>query len=96
MKKINNGNLKLGVQKSGRLTEETVRFLQSAGLEFESYKQRLFSTCRNFPLEIVYVRDDDIPGYVESGAVDIGIVGQDIVNELKPNVEKLLNLGNCT
>lgn len=98
MKKMNNGNLKLGVQKSGRLTEETVRFLKFAGLEFESYKQRLFSTCRNFPLEIVYVRDDDIPDYVESGAVDLGIVGQDLVNELNPNVTELLSLryGLCS
>lgn len=98
MKKLNNGNLKLGIQKNGRLTEETVKFLQSAGLEFENYQQRLFSTCRNFPLEIIYVRDDDIPDYVESGAVDLGIVGQNLINELRPEVKKLLNLrfGFCT
>lgn len=98
MKKLNNGNLKLGVQKNGRLTEETVNFLRSCGLEFESYKQRLFSTCRNFPLEIVYVRDDDIPDYVQSGAVDLGIVGQNLINETRPIVKKLLNLrfGFCS
>ncbi len=98
MNKLNNGNLKLGVQKKGRLTEETVKFLQSSGLEFESYNQRLFSTCRNFPLEIIYIRDDDIPDYVESGAVDLGIVGQNLINELRPVVKKLLNLrfGFCS
>lgn len=98
MNKLNNGNLKLGVQKKGRLTEETVKFLQSAGLEFESYQQRLFSTCRNFPLEIIYVRDDDIPDYVQSGAIDLGIVGQNLINELRPVVKKLLNLrfGFCS
>ncbi|MDO8609809.1 MAG: ATP phosphoribosyltransferase [bacterium] len=98
MKKLNNGNLKLGVQKKGRLTEETLNFLRSAGLEFESYKQGLFSSCRNFPLEIVYVRDDDIPDYVESGAVDLGIVGQNLINETMPKVKKLLNLryGFCS
>jgi len=95
---MKNNKLKLAVQKNGRLTEETVSFLRSAGLEFESYKQRLFSTCRNFPLEIVYVRDDDIPDYVESGAVDLGIVGQNLINETRPNVKKLLNLryGFCS
>lgn len=93
MKKLNNENLKLGVQKRGRLTEETIGFLRSAGLEFESYGQRLFSTCRNFPLEIIYVRDDDIPDYVESGAVDLGIAGLNLINEVKPRVTSLLNLG---
>jgi len=91
-------NLKLAIQKNGRLTEETVNFLRSSGLEFESYRQRLFSTCRNFSLEIVYVRDDDIPDYVESGAVDLGVVGQNLINETRPVVKKLLNLryGFCS
>ena len=98
MEKINNGNLKLAIQKNGRLTEETINFLRSTGLEFESYQQRLFSTCRNFPLEIVYVRDDDISDYVESGTVDLGVVGQNLINETRPNVKKLLNLryGFCS
>jgi len=93
-----NNKLKLAIQKNGRLTEETVSFLRSSGLEFESYQQRLFSTCRNFPLEIVYVRDDDISDYVESGAVDLGVVGQNLINEIRPNVKKLLNLryGFCS
>lgn len=93
-----NNKLKLAIQKNGRLTEETVSFLRSSGLEFESYQQRLFSTCRNFPLEIVYVRDDDISDYVESGAVDLGVVGQNLINETRPNVKKLLNLryGFCS
>lgn len=93
-----NNKLKLAIQKNGRLTEETVSFLRSSGLEFESYQQRLFSTCRNFPLEIIYVRDDDISDYVESGAVDLGVVGQNLINETRPNVKKLLNLryGFCS
>jgi len=93
-----NNKLKLAIQKNGRLTEETVSFLRSSGLEFESYQQRLFSTCRNFPLEIVYVRDDDISDYVKSGAVDLGVVGQNLINETRPNIRKLLNLryGFCS
>ncbi len=98
MANLNNKNLKLAIQKQGRLTDETLEFLRKSGLEFESYKQRLFSTCRNFPLEILYVRDDDIPDYVASGTVDIGIVGQNILNEERPKVKKLLNLryGFCS
>ncbi len=95
---MTDNKLKLAIQKNGRLTEETVSFLRSSGLEFENYKQKLFSTCRNFPMEIIYVRDDDIPDYVESGAVDLGIVGQNLINEQRPNVKKLLNLryGFCS
>lgn len=98
MANLNNKNLKLAIQKQGRLTEETLEFLRKSGLEFESYKQRLFSSCRNFPLEILYVRDDDIPNYVASGTVDLGILGQNVLNEERPKVKKLLNLryGFCS
>jgi ATP phosphoribosyltransferase len=98
MADLNKKYLKLAIQKEGRLTEETLEFLRKSGLEFESYKQKLFSSCRNFPLEILYVRDDDIPDYVASGIVDLGIVGQNVLNEKRPNVKKLLNLryGFCS
>ncbi|OGG03592.1 ATP phosphoribosyltransferase [Candidatus Gottesmanbacteria bacterium RBG_16_37_8] len=92
MKKFNNNNLKLAIQKEGRLTEETLSFLRRTGLEFESYQQRLFSSCRNFPLEILYLRDDDIPNYVSTGVVDLGIVGQNLLYEKREKVKKLLNL----
>lgn len=92
MKNINNECLKLAIQKQGRLTDETLEFLRKSGLKFEASKQKLFSTCRNFPLEIVYLRYDDIPNYVESGVVDLGIIGQNFFNEEKPTVEKLLDL----
>ncbi|MBI2338539.1 ATP phosphoribosyltransferase [Candidatus Daviesbacteria bacterium] len=98
MANLNEKNIKLAIQKEGRLTEETLEFLRKSGFEFESYKQRLFSLCRNFPMEILYVRDDDIPDYVASGIVDLGILGQNILNEERPNVKKLLNLryGFCS
>ena len=69
MKKLNNNNLKLAIQKKGRLTQDTINFLRSSGLDFESYNQHLFSICRNFPLEILFVRDDDICDYVGNGIV---------------------------
>jgi ATP phosphoribosyltransferase len=93
MKKLNNGSIKLAIQKNGRLTESTLGLLKSAGLEFESYKQQLFSSCWNFPLNIVYLRDDDIPDYVASGAVDIGIVGENVIFEQKNDVKIKLKLG---
>lgn len=98
MANLSTKNLKLAIQKEGRLTEETLEFLRRSGLEFESYKQRLFSLCRNFPLEILYVRDDDIPNYVSSGIVDLGILGQNVLYEERPKVKKLLNLryGFCS
>jgi ATP phosphoribosyltransferase len=95
---MKNNNLKLAVQKEGRLSAETLDFLRQAGLDFEGYSQKLFSSCRNFPLEIVYVRDDDIPDYVVSGTVDLGIIGQNLLYEERPKLKKLLNLrfGFCS
>jgi len=87
------GALKLAVQRSGRLTEDTLGLLHSIGLEFESYGQRLFSHCRNFPLSILYGRDDDIPDYVDRGTVDLGIVGRNLIHEEDAQVEELLALG---
>ena len=95
MQKLNNGNLKLAIQKKGRLSEDSIEFLRKAGLEFESYNKSLFASCRNFPLEILFVRDDDIPDYVATGVVDLGIVGQNLLNELQAKVKKLLNLRYC-
>ncbi len=86
-------SLKLAVQRSGRLTDDTLALLHAIGLEFESYGQRLFSHCRNFPLSILYGRDDDIPEYVALGTVDLGIVGRNLIHEEAAAVEELLPLG---
>jgi ATP phosphoribosyltransferase len=63
------------------------------GLEFETYRARLFAACRNFDLELLYVRDDDIPEYVADGVVDMGVVGQNMVVESGFDVCELLPLG---
>jgi ATP phosphoribosyltransferase len=90
--------LRLAIQKEGRLTDHTLGILRSVNLEFDSYKQRLFSTCRNFDLDILYSRDDDIPEYIASGTVDLGIVGQNLLYEEGVAVEELLplNFGHCS
>jgi ATP phosphoribosyltransferase len=85
--------LKLAVQRSGRLTEPTLDLLHAIGLQFESYGQRLFSHCRNFPLSILYGRDDDIPEYIERGTVDLGIVGRNLLFEEGVEVEEIAPLG---
>ncbi len=85
--------VKLAVQRSGRLTEATLDLLRHVGLAFESYGQRLFSNCRNFPLDIMYSRDDDIPEYVNSSVVDLGILGRNLIHEEGVQVEELLSLG---
>ncbi|MDP9358592.1 MAG: ATP phosphoribosyltransferase, partial [Chloroflexota bacterium] len=87
------GTLKLAIQRSGRLTEDTLSLLHAIGLDFESYGQRLFSRCRNFPLSILYGRDDDIPEYVGLGTVDLGIVGRNLIHEEGLPVAELRPLG---
>jgi ATP phosphoribosyltransferase len=89
--------LKLAIQRSGRLTDHTLDLLRHAGLEFESYGQRLFSHARNFPLSILYTRDDDIPDYVDLNTVDLGIVGRNLVHEKDADVVELAGLryGYC-
>jgi len=89
----NSKNLKLALQKEGRLTQQTMDLLRTVGLEFETYRARLFSACRNFDLELLYVRDDDIPEYVADGVVDLGVVGQNMVVESGFDVCELLPLG---
>jgi ATP phosphoribosyltransferase len=85
--------LRLAIQRSGRLTDDTLSLLRLIGLEFESYGQRLLSRCRNFPLSILYGRDDDIPGYVDMGTADLGIVGRNLIYEEGVDVEELAALG---
>ena len=85
--------MKLAVQRNGRLTDETLKLLRGIGLEFESYGQRLLSVCRNFPLSILFGRDDDIPEYVGLGTVDLGIVGRNLIVEENIEVLELRELG---
>lgn len=95
--KFNNNNLKLAIQKRGKLTDDTIAFLEKAGLLLDTDGQKLYAKCRNFPLDIIFVRDDDIPDFVENGAVDLGIVGENILFEKSSKIEKslLLNFGYC-
>lgn len=91
-------NLKIAIQKSGRLNEKSVQLLKNCGLDFENYKSSLITTVNNFNLEILFLRDDDIPGYVAQGIADLGIVGENVIDESQENVTYLerLGFGRCT
>jgi len=91
-------NLKIAIQKSGRLNEKSVQLLKNCGLDFENYKSSLITTVSNFNLEILFLRDDDIPGYVEQGIADLGIVGENVIDETESKVNYLqrLGFGKCT
>jgi ATP phosphoribosyltransferase len=90
--------LKIAIQKSGRLNEKSVEILKNCGLSFENYKSSLISTVSNFPLEILFLRDDDIPEYVQDGIADLGIVGENVITEAGAQVGYLqkLGFGKCT
>ncbi len=92
-----NGRLKVAVQKDGRISDDSIALLKSMGFDFEVRSRSLFSPCRNFPLDILSVRDDDIPEYVQDGVSDFGIVGENITVERGSRVEIVdrLGFGNC-
>lgn len=90
--------LKIAIQKSGRLNEKSVEILKNCGLSFENYKSSLIARVANFPLEILFLRDDDIPEYVQDGIADLGIVGENVIIEAGADVSYLqpLGFGKCT
>lgn len=84
--------LKIAVQKSGRLSEKSLGLISEAGIKLNNGDRKLISQSSNFPIEILFLRDDDIPQYVADGVADIGIVGENVIEEKKfdiPVVEKL-------
>ncbi|MEE2822366.1 MAG: ATP phosphoribosyltransferase [Acidobacteriota bacterium] len=96
--KLDSDNLKIVLQKQGRLAKPCREILKSAGLDFEYYDGRLFAPCQNFPLDILFLRDDDIPEYVQDGVADLGVVGLNVIQEKDAEVVQLdaLGFGACT
>ncbi len=86
-------NLRIAIQKSGRLFEDSVQLLKECGIDLRNVKDRLRTESDNFPLEVFFLRDDDIPQYVEDGVADIGIVGENVVYEKNKHVEVIEHLG---
>jgi ATP phosphoribosyltransferase len=85
--------LKIAIQKSGRLHEDSIRLLKECGIDISNGGNKLKSSAANFPLEVYFLRDDDIPQYVEDAVADAGIVGENVVYEKKKEVEVLEQLG---
>jgi len=89
--------LKIAVQKTGRLSEDTLKLLSDCDINLLQGKRKLISVSDNFPVEILYLRDDDIPQYVSDGVADAGIVGENEVMERgKPvTIVKRLGFAKC-
>jgi ATP phosphoribosyltransferase len=89
--------LRIAIQKSGRLYEDSVQLLKECGIDLRNVKDRLKTEADNFPLEIFFLRDDDIPQYVEDGVADIGIVGENVLYEKnkKAAIVEKLGFGKC-
>lgn len=89
--------LRIAIQKSGRLNEDSTALLRESGIKFAGSDRKLFAPADNFPIEILYLRDDDIPEYVHDGVADLGIVGENVYHEVaKPStLVKKLGFGKC-
>jgi ATP phosphoribosyltransferase len=87
------GKLRIAIQKSGRLHEDSMRLLKECGIDISNGGNKLKSSAANFPLEVYFLRDDDIPQYVEDAVADAGIVGENVVYEKKKEVEVMEQLG---
>ncbi len=85
--------LRLAVQKKGRLSESSLSLLKECGLKFSNNDRKLKAVSSNFPVEFLFLRDDDIPDYVASGVADIGIVGENEVSEKNKEVKRVKGLG---
>ena len=85
--------LRIAIQKSGRLYESSIKLLKECGIELNNGNKELKTIAENFPLEIFFLRDDDIPQYVHDEVADIGIVGENVMLEKNKNVEMVYRLG---
>jgi len=89
--------LKIAIQKSGRLYDDSVKLLKDCGIDLKNGVNKLRTESDNFPVEVYFLRDDDIPQYVEDGVADIGIVGENVLYEKNKKVDLIepLGFGKC-
>lgn len=85
--------LRIAIQAKGRLNEESMELLEESGIKIEKSKRKLLAQCADFPVEVLYLRDDDIPQAVAMGVADVGIVGLNEIEEKSADVEMVLPLG---
>ena len=89
--------IRIAVQKSGRLNEDSLKILKDAGVSIDNGKDQLKATARNFPLEVFYLRNGDIPQYLRDGVVDIAVIGENVLIEKGKDIDivQRLNFSKC-
>jgi len=90
---MENNTLRLAVQKSGRLSEDSLNLIARCGIKINNGLGTLKASATNFPIEFLFLRDDDIPGYVADGIADIGVVGENVLFEKNKLVTEVHKLG---
>ncbi|MFT6799925.1 MAG: ATP phosphoribosyltransferase [Nonlabens sp.] len=85
--------IRIAVQKSGRLSDKSLQLLKDCGIKFDNGGRKLSTQAKNFPMEILFLRDDDIPQYVANGVADLGILGLNEVEEKDQKVDVIKQLG---
>ncbi|MFN8260158.1 MAG: ATP phosphoribosyltransferase [Chitinophagales bacterium] len=85
--------LKLAIQKKGRLSDESIKLIHECDISFPSSSGKLVTAAYDFPIEILFLRDDDIPDYVQDGVADIGIVGENVLVESNKEVDEVIKMG---
>lgn len=85
--------LKIAIQKSGRLNEDSLKILKDCGISIDNGKDQLKAAARNFPLEVLYLRNGDIPQYLKDGVVDVAIIGENVLFEKGTDLEVIEKLG---
>lgn len=85
--------LRIAIQKSGRLSESSLKLLKECGIDIDNGLNKLKAEASNFPIEVFFLRDDDIPQYVEDGVADIGIVGENVLLEKNKDLKVVEKLG---
>lgn len=85
--------IRIAIQKSGRLNEDSLRILKDCGISIDNGKDQLKASSRNFPLEVFYLRNGDIPQYLRDGVVDIAIIGENVLIEKGADIEFVEKLG---
>ena len=89
--------LRIAIQKSGRLYDDSLKLLKDCGIDLKNGINKLKTEADNFPMEVFFLRDDDIPQYVEDAVADIGIVGENVIYEKnkKVTISEKLGFGKC-
>jgi ATP phosphoribosyltransferase len=87
------GESNLALQKSGRLSDSSLKLLKQGGIHLPNGNRKLKTTATDFPLEVLFLPDDDIPQYVEEGVADLGVLGKDVVLESQKKVSIIRDLG---